>query len=149
MMRERGVTLIELILTIVILSVAVGGILIAFTTAVRHSADPFIQHQAVAIAEAYVEEIALRPFADPDGISGELSRASFDDLFDYHGLAGAPADQFGTPLGLPDYSVAVSVTAAPPEGFGGLPGAEVARIDVTVTHTSGMTVALSTYRANH
>ena len=30
--------------------------------------------EAVAIAEAYLEEVLLRPFDDPDGVDGELGR---------------------------------------------------------------------------
>lgn len=147
-MSTRGFTLIELVLTIVVVGAAAAGLLTLFINITAHSADPFIQHQAAAIGEAYLEEIVLRPFQDPDGIGGEVNRAVFDDIFDYDGLTGPPADQFGVPLGLGDYTVTVAVIAAPPEGLGGLPGADVARIDVTVSHTSGVSLLMSSYRTN-
>ena len=40
------------------------------------SADAMVLSQAVAIAEAYLEEITLKPFADPDGVDGETASAS-------------------------------------------------------------------------
>lgn len=145
-MKQRGVTLVELIMTIVIVGVAVAGILVVFTNTIVKSADPMIQHQAIAIAEAYMEEILLRPFTPGPGTG---TRADYDDIFDYDGLSGAPADQFGTPLGLAGYTVTVSVAASPAEGLGAIPGADVARINVTVTHTSGVNMTLTSYRTNY
>ena len=45
-----------------------------------------VMSQAVAIAEAYLEEISLKSFADPDGVDGEAARVAFDDVNDYDGL---------------------------------------------------------------
>ena len=65
---QRGVTLVELIIFIVIVSSAVAGVLLTLNMATRSSADPMIQKQALAIAEALLEEIQLQPFTfcDPD-----------------------------------------------------------------------------------
>ena len=65
---QRGVSLIELIVTIVVIGAAVAGVLGAFSMASRSSADPMIQKQALAIAEAVMEEVQLMPFTycDPD-----------------------------------------------------------------------------------
>ena len=61
-LRQTGTTLIELVIAIVIIAIAASAILMAIFTTVGSSADPMIRHQAVAIAEAYLEEIALKPF---------------------------------------------------------------------------------------
>jgi MSHA pilin protein MshD len=65
---ERGVTLIELIIFIVIVSAAVAGVLMTLDLSNRSSTDPMIQKQALAIAEALLEEVQLQPFTycDPD-----------------------------------------------------------------------------------
>jgi len=81
--KEAGVTLIELIISMVIISIALTGILTVMNLTVSHSADPVIQHQAVAIAESYLEEILLQSYADPDAADGEASRSLFDDVDDY------------------------------------------------------------------
>lgn len=66
--RQAGLTLVELIMFIVVVSVGVVGILQVWNMATRHSADPLAYKQAVAIAEALLEEIELQPFTvcDPN-----------------------------------------------------------------------------------
>lgn len=66
--RQRGLSLIELILFIVIVSVSIAGVLLAIDRTARASADPLIIKQALAVAEALLEEVELLPFTfcDPD-----------------------------------------------------------------------------------
>lgn len=110
---QSGVTLVELILSMVIISIALTGIFTVMNLTVRHSADPVIQHQAVAIAESYLEEILLKSYDDPDGVDGEASRDLFDDVDDYHGLNDSGVkDQLGNSVTiLSNYTVAVSVSS--------------------------------------
>ena len=84
--KNGGFTLIEVIVTIVVLSVAATAIMSMFTNTIRTSADPMIQQQALSIAEAYMEEILLKPFSDPGGGVGETARDEFDDVSDYSTL---------------------------------------------------------------
>lgn len=65
---QRGISLIELIVFIVVVSAASAGVLVAFTSSTRSSADPMIQKQALAVAEAFLEEVQLQSFTycDPD-----------------------------------------------------------------------------------
>ncbi len=109
--RERGVTLIELVISIVVIAIAASAVLGVLSRSVGRSADSMVMSQAVAIAEAYLEEITLRPFADPDGVDGEVNRADFDDVDDYNGLVDVGArDQFGAAIAaLSQYTVAVTV----------------------------------------
>ncbi len=70
-MRQRGISLIELIMFIVIISVALTGILLVMNIVTRSSADPLVHKQALAIAESLLEEVELMPFTycDPDDAS--------------------------------------------------------------------------------
>jgi len=115
---------------------------------VGHSADPMIRHQAVAIAEAYLEEISLKSFADPDGVDGEANRTLYDDVDDYDGLVDVGArNQFDNALaGLDDYTVTVAVQSS-----GNVPGitsSDLFLIHVTVTHAANINFTVSAYRAN-
>jgi MSHA pilin protein MshD len=145
-MRERGATLIELVVSIVIIAIAAGAVLGVLSRSVARSADAMVIAQAVSIAEAYLEEISLKAYADPDGTDGEAARPDFDDVDDYHGLSDAGArDQFGAALApLAAYTVNVSVAAS--TALTGVPGADAERIDVRVTHPGGVVVRLSGYK---
>ncbi len=149
MNRQAGLTLVELLVSIVIVGIAASTILGVFSTVAASSADPLIRHQAAAIADAYLEEILLRPFDDPDGNDGESSRAAFDDLDDYDGLVdNGSRDQFGNPVpGLDDYTVTVSVSSS--SGLGSIPSADLVRVDVLVTRDSTISYVVSGYRARY
>lgn len=148
-MGDSGVTLVELIIAIVVVSIALTGVLLVTTYTTRYSADPLLRHQAVAIAEAYMEEITLKSFSDPDGTDGESDRTAYDDVDDYDGLDDNGAvDQNGDAIaGLTNYRVEVSVTA---ENYGPS-GASVngLKIEVTVTDPAGESLTLSGYRADY
>ncbi len=60
--RMAGLTMIELIMFIVVVSVGIAGILMVFNVAVKNSADPMQRKQAIAIAEALLSEIEQHPF---------------------------------------------------------------------------------------
>ncbi len=144
--RQLGVTLVELLVSIVIVSIAASAVLGVISMTTAGSADPMIRHQASAIAEAYLEEILLRPFDDPDGVDGEVARADFDDLDDYDGLADSGArDQFGNPIAsLAAYDVSVSVTAS--AALPGVPASDALRVDVVVSRGAELSYLLSGYR---
>ncbi|MEM6512211.1 MAG: type II secretion system protein [Pseudomonadota bacterium] len=149
MNRQSGLSLVELLVSIVVVGIAASTILGVFTTVAGSSADPLIRQQAAAIADAYLEEILLRPFDDPDGSDGESVRAAFDDLDDYNGLVDVGSrDQFGNPIPtLSAYTVSVTVGAS--AGFGGVPSADVVRVDVRVTRDSLVNYVVSGYRARY
>lgn len=62
--KSRGFTLIEMVITIVVVSVGLTGVLLAFQVVVRSSADPLVTKQMVSIAEAQMEAAVLREFAN-------------------------------------------------------------------------------------
>lgn len=69
--RQRGATLIELIVFIVIVSVGVVGVLSTMTPILRTSANPMIRKQMVAVAESMLLEVLRQPltYCDPDDAS--------------------------------------------------------------------------------
>jgi MSHA pilin protein MshD len=76
-LRQRGVTLIELILFILIVGIALGGIITVMNLTTRASADPVRRKQALIIAEGLLEEVELAKFSycdpsDPDATDGIL-----------------------------------------------------------------------------
>jgi MSHA pilin protein MshD len=147
--RQRGVTLIELVLAIVIVSIAAVAILGAISWTMQRGAESTVRQQAVAVAEAYLEEILLQPVAAPTGAGTPATRASFNDEDEYNGLSDIGAhDQSGNAIAyLTGYNVSVAVTQT--TALTGITAANARQINVTVTDPTGTTVVLTGYRANY
>lgn len=61
-----GFSLIELVFAIVILSIGLTGLITLVNNTTKNSVDPQIRVQGNAIARAYLEEIILTSFCEPD-----------------------------------------------------------------------------------
>ena len=148
MAAQRGVTLVELVISIVVISVALTGVLSAIVYANRFSAEPMIRQQAIELAQSKLEEVLLRSFLETgNGDSCPPNDGDFDNVCDFDGAVETPAAP------LDDYTVSVTVDDTDTLGVGGtqLQGAgdEVLRVDVTVTHDSGASITISGYRTNY
>jgi MSHA pilin protein MshD len=66
--RERGLSLIEVVVFIVVLGIGLAGMAVLYNQLTKASVDPMVRKQAVAIANSLMEEIQLQPFTfcDPD-----------------------------------------------------------------------------------
>jgi len=146
-LRARGVTLVELIVSIVVIGVALAGVMVVIVRNTSASADPMIWHQAVIVGEAYLEEILTKNFT-ADGV--EASRDLYDDVMDYNGLTDSPPrDQNGTAIAaLAGYSVNVQVATEALNDIT-LASGNAVRAQVTVTMPTGGSVVVSGYRTNY
>lgn len=171
--RQRGITLIELIVFIVIVSVALAGVLSVLNLTTRSGADPMIRKQMLAIAEGLMDEVAAQAFtwcdpddpaaatainaaacATPEAIGPEAgeTRGSavtpFDNVNDYHGLAGITTGITGTAMP-PGYSAAISVVQnALGAGATAVPAAASLLITVTVSF-GGENLIVEGYRTRY
>jgi MSHA pilin protein MshD len=138
---SRGVTLIELIVAIAVLAIATVSVLGVLSALSIRSAETLIRTQAVAIASAYLNETRVKAY----GNSGATQRSLFIAVGDYNGLNDSGAhDQRGNAVsGLGQFRVTIGVV---PGILGAVPAAAVRRIDVTVSHPSGVVVLVSGYR---
>ena len=168
--RQRGLSLIETIMFIIIVSIGVVALLVVFSTTVRKSADPMIQKQMLAIAEALLEEVESKPFTycDPDdanattavsaagcttpegmGPEGAESRSGatpFDNVNDYGpSLAISPiTDLAGNAIsGLGSYAATIAVAAS---ALNGIAATDALQITVTVTGPGNATLILQGHR---
>ena len=91
--RQQGLTLIELVIFIVLVSVAFSALHLAINQFTRHSSDPLLQKQALAIAESLLDEVELMPFTycDPD----DSVAATATSTASCTGGAGASEDGLG------------------------------------------------------
>lgn len=158
---HRGATLVELVITIVIISIAIAGVVGAFSLITGRSADPLNQTRAVELAQLYMDEILTKKYSEstpPGGVprqpgnctlgpdSGE-NRSTFNDVDDYNGLSEAPKTHTDNALtGYDGFSVDVTVACAGSDV--GLANAEAKRIDLTITAPGNQSFVFSAYRVN-
>ncbi len=147
----RGVTLIETIIFLVVVSIALVALVKVYTYAVVNSVDPVVRTRALELAQAQLDEILSRKFDEntPSGgvpacdTTGEPACAGiapdgdFDDVGDFHG---------NPTISDPNHTVTVSVTNAGADL--GLPAAQARRISVTVSVTASDSLTLSVYKTN-
>jgi len=151
--RQKGISLIELVIFMVIVGIAMTGIISSINFSVQHSADPVVKKQALAIAEALLEEVMLQNFNDPDGGANvvEASRDLYDDIDDYNNYNRAGISSVNAPnttiTGLGNYNVQVGVD--PSVNLNGISGGNVKLITVTVTGPLNTTVILQGYRTSY
>lgn len=175
--RQRGLSLIETVIFIVVLGIGIAGLAILYNQLTLASVDPLVRRQAVAIASSLMEEIQLRPFTfcDPDdpavftaaspagcatqeviGAEGGETRYGptfFDNVSDYAAfppMAGSIQDITNTTInGLTGYSAQVQIVAAGGDFPAAIPADEALRITVTVTGPANTQVVLQGYRLRY
>lgn len=157
---QRGATLIELVMTIVIISVAIAGVVGAFATITGRSADPLNQTRAVALAQRYMDEILSKPYDERAPLGKRYDgackitqkplareRDEFRHVDDYDGLEEVPSEYWSTgdnESGYEQFSVAISVFCDDSLST----TSEPKRIEVTITDPSENTYLFSAYRGN-
>jgi MSHA pilin protein MshD len=174
---QAGLTLVELIMFIVIVSIGVVGILTVFNLTTQKSADPQVRKQMLAIAEALLEEVEFKAstICDPTDPKAATAVTSADCT----GGTNGANDESKLPLGpkADDISRAVydnvsnynGLSLAPVSDINGgatingysaaivvvqeqleasIPLAASLRITVTVTHGSD-SLSLSGYRLRY
>lgn len=154
--RQRGISLIELVMFIVIISAAVAGILVVMNEVAAHSADPLVRKQALAVAESMLEEIQLQSL-DPAACTGALGANAartgagcVADYTGYHTTMGILDFATNASVGLDSYNI-TGVAVTPIATLGGTPitaGSGV-QITVSVADPSGALIDATGYRAGN
>lgn len=171
--RQKGVTLVELVISIVVLSIAMVALMYSFSASMTGSGDPLWRNKTLKLAQLYLDEILAKrydentplgglPFVGspscsglgPD--SGETSRADFDDVDDYHdpnpqvpsSLTGALDTSYS------NYRITINVECDDSLAVGALdPGGNVSnaqakKISVMITPPNQPTLTFAVYKGN-
>jgi MSHA pilin protein MshD len=172
---QRGVTLIEMVIFIVVVGIAVAGVAAVYSRAVLGSTDPLQRKQALLIAESLMEEVAqarittndygdtasgataegwgpeptnTRPY---DTVNDYVTGAGVDNTTVFNNGAGQLADANGTAYG-GAYTASISVA---PAAFGAIAagggvGANCFLVTITVNYNNNQnSVVLQTYRTRY
>ncbi len=172
---ERGFSLVEIIITIVIIGVALTAAIAGWGTIARHSSDVMWQTRVSYLGQAYLEEILSRRYDEQTPLGGSPpcttctapgslgfesgeTRATFDDVDDYHGLSENAVGLFNslvTTGGIQSYNgyqVDVQVQYVGASYFAAGNERRVKQIIVTVTppqNTGQSPVVFSALRGNY
>ncbi len=150
--NPQGFTLIEIIITITLAGIMAVGVVQVSGKMASRSANPMLRYQAIAVAEAYLNEILAKKFAvmgDAKCDITALSRANFEYICQYNALTDAGAkDQTGTTITeLSAYTVTVTVAESALLGDIGT-ATQTQLISVAVDGPEDLDASLSAYRSN-
>ena len=67
---QSGISLIELVIFIVIMSVALTGITLIYINTTRYSADPMVRIRSIELAQSTLEEILLKAYDNATPVGG-------------------------------------------------------------------------------
>ncbi|MCP5208681.1 MAG: prepilin-type N-terminal cleavage/methylation domain-containing protein [Hahellaceae bacterium] len=168
---QKGVTLVEMVITIVIISIALIAVINAFSGTAGRSADPLWEFKTLKLAQLYMDEILSKPYDESTPVGGVPSstavncsglgpdgesRDTYDDVDDYI-TAGAIAPDIINAAGISmdgtydDYLITIAVVCAGTE-LGLANNAFAKRISLTIDPpawvTNGTTMRFSVYRGN-
>jgi MSHA pilin protein MshD len=175
---ERGLSLIELLVFIVIVGIAGTAILGVFGSLTRSSASLLPEKQAQAIAASMLREIMAKPytFCDPGSPNADtagaatvpacggahennfalelgenyVTRTTLDNVNDYNGYDSGGAVNFPDGTVVPDLaSYNVGVRVASAGVISGVPANETLHITVTVTPPIGAPARLDGVRIRY
>lgn len=161
MKSVQGMSLVEMIITIVIVSVALVASLQAFSVLSGRSSDVMVQTRALDLAQLYIDEILSHRFDEATGVYGTPtytgacritddleSREDYDDVDDFNLISNETPALIDASLAADyaGYTVSVSVTCDDSIGVN-TDGAKL--IQVTITDPINNNSTFSVYKGNY
>lgn len=166
---KNGFTLIEMVITIVVISIALAAMLGAFSSAMSHSADPMWRNKTIKLAQLYLDEILSKRFDENSPVGGVPAnaatsctslgkdgaeiRATYDDVDDFHNTTDTtPVGASGSlDASYANYLIAVDITCDDADGAVNRSGSNVhaKRIKVSITPPGQSTMVFYAYKGNY
>jgi MSHA pilin protein MshD len=157
--RNEGFSLIELVLTIVIIAIALSALASSLFSAVGSNANPLWQAKSTHLAQAYLDEILAMRYQEDSALGGGAvetcfetgpevgeNRSSYDDVDDYNGLTETAdfldADASSNYSG---YSIVISVACVGPTNSA---STSSKLITLTITTPTNQSLVFSAFRAD-
>lgn len=157
--RRRAFTLIELVIVIVIISLAAVTSLKAFSLLAGRSSDALIQSRTLDLAQLYLDEILAARFDEASGNGGippyvgcritndGESREDYDDVDDYNAINNESPALINQSLAAVYSGYLVSVTVSC-DNSAGVNSNGAKRIDLYITAVDGSVSRFSAYKGN-
>ena len=165
--KQLGITLIELLISIVVLGIALVAIVSVISGSAGRSSHILLENRTIQVAQAYFDEILSKRFAETTGTGGfppavgctisreetapGNGRAVFDDVDDYHGLNEAPSSQTASTFygGSGNFNIRVDVSCADAANELGVPAGKAKRVTLTITDPNGRQRVFAAYKGNY
>jgi len=164
--KQQGVTLVELVISIVIISIAMVAMMSSFSLSMSHSADPLWHNKTLKLGQLYLDEILAKKYDELSpigglpivtspscsglGAEGAETRATFDDVDDYHGITNSVPTSLTATLdsSYDDYRISITVECDGTDvGASGNNHAKIIKVIVTPPNQNPMTFAA--YKGNY
>ncbi|KZZ20537.1 hypothetical protein A3752_11485 [Oleiphilus sp. HI0081] len=170
--RQQGVTLVELVISIVILSIAMVAVLNSFSFTMKHSADPLWRNKTLKLTQLYFDEILSKNYdhatpvggvpmvASPGCTAADLgpdspgdvleTRSVYNDVDDYDGLTDAPPVSLtaGLDSSYDSYSVSISVACDTANLVSASATNHAKKITISITPPGQSTMTFAAYKGN-
>jgi MSHA pilin protein MshD len=160
--NQSGFSLIELVITIVVLGIALTALSSSLFSGVSQNANPLWQTKATQLSQAYFDEILSMKYQDDSPLgggsaisgtcsingpeTGENDRSDFDDVDDYDGLIETAHFLDSTiPSTYGGYNVNIQVTC---EDHLGAASNISKRIQLTILSSTNQSLVFSAFRAD-
>lgn len=160
--KQSGFSLIELVITIVVLGIALTALSSSLFNGVSQNANPLWQTKATQLSQAYFDEILAMKYQEDSPVgggaaisgvcsidgpeTGESDRSQYDDVDDYHGLIGVASFLDSTVISTyGGYNVDVQVTC---EDDSGAASNITKRIQLTIFSPTNQSLVFSVFRAD-
>ena len=159
-------TLIELIITIVVMGIALAALVSSLSVGIGRSTQPMWEGKALELSQAYLDEVLAMKFDYQTPSGGGVvsagqnpctysndgqSRELYDDVDDYNGVSDSPPVLIDSTIDMSrytNYQVDIAVICAGTEL--GLDDDNMAkRITVTVSVPSGESRSVAIYKGNY
>lgn len=150
--RQAGATLIELVVFIVVISIALVALLSVYQQAVTRSVDPIVRVRLLELAQSQLDVVLAQQYdaaTPPGGVPacGSQMPPGRPPVPPCAGSGGVSSFDGQTDTPYPGYSRSVSVTFAGTE-LGLADDNQAKRITVVASSPNGESLTLSAYRTN-
>ena len=158
---QRGLSMIEMIITMLVISIALVASLNSFSLIGGRSAEAMIQTKSLDLAQLYLDEILAQRFDEATGNGGTPpytgtcritndgeSRSDYDDVDDYHAINNEEPALIDSSLSTlySGYTVSVSVFCDDTVGAN-TNGSK--RVQITINDPAGDSSVFASYRGNY
>jgi|TARA_B110001454_G_scaffold29420_1_gene28761 MSHA pilin protein MshD len=159
--KVKGFSLIELVITIVVIGIALTALSSSLFSGVGRNADPLWQSKATQLSQAYLDEILAMRYQEDSPLGGGLvgtcsisgedageSRLArnYDDVDDYHNLVENPSFLDTTAASnYSGYTVSIEVQCIGPTNAAANNSKLIA---ITITSPTNQNLVFSVFRAD-